>query len=80
MELCQAGCPRRYHRPMEAKPRLTIVIAAYNEEAVLPLLHRQLAGVLEGQLFDANMLYVTVDKSLYRIRLNKEGYQLPPKK
>ena len=26
---------------------------------------------------DANLLYITAGKSLYRIRLNKEGYQLP---
>ncbi len=29
---------------------------------------------------DANLLYITAGHSLYRIRLNKEGYQLPAKK
>jgi gluconolactonase len=28
---------------------------------------------------DANLLYITAGKSLYRIRLNKKGYQLPPR-
>ena len=29
---------------------------------------------------DANLLYITAGHSLYRIRLNKAGYQLPAKK
>jgi gluconolactonase len=29
---------------------------------------------------DANLLYITAGRSVYRIRLNKEGYQLPGKK
>jgi gluconolactonase len=29
---------------------------------------------------DANLLYITAGHSLYRIRLNKEGYQLPSRK
>jgi len=29
---------------------------------------------------ESKTLYITAGKSLYRIRLNKEGYQLPPKK
>lgn len=33
-----------------------------------------------GRGKDANLLYITAGKSLYRIRLNREGYQLPPKK
>lgn len=28
---------------------------------------------------DANLLYITAGKSLYRIRVNKKGYQLPPR-
>jgi gluconolactonase len=27
----------------------------------------------------SNLLYITAGKSLYRIRLNTEGYQLPPR-
>jgi gluconolactonase len=33
-----------------------------------------------GRGADANLLYITAGHSLYRIRLNKEGYQLPAKK
>lgn len=43
---------------MEAKPSLTVVIAAYNEEAVLPLLHARLAAVLAAQALDTRVLYV----------------------
>jgi gluconolactonase len=32
-----------------------------------------------GRGSDANMLYITAGKSLYRVRINKEGYQLPAK-
>lgn len=43
---------------MEANASLTIVIAAYNEEAALPLLHARLAAVLATQPLDARVLYV----------------------
>lgn len=33
-----------------------------------------------GRGKDASVLYITAGKSLYRIRLNAEGYHLPPKK
>ncbi len=33
-----------------------------------------------GRGADANLLYITAGKSVYRIRLNKEGYQLPAAK
>ncbi len=33
-----------------------------------------------GRGKDANLLYITAGSSLYRIRLNREGYQLPPAK
>lgn len=33
-----------------------------------------------GRGKDANLLYITAGKGLYRIRLNAEGYQLPPRK
>jgi hypothetical protein len=32
-----------------------------------------------GRGSEASTLYITVGKSLYRIRLNREGYQLPGK-
>ena len=33
-----------------------------------------------GRGADANLLYITAGKSLYRIRLNAKGYHLPPRK
>ncbi len=30
-----------------------------------------------GRGDDANLLYITAGKSLYRIRINRKGYQLP---
>jgi gluconolactonase len=33
-----------------------------------------------GRGDDANLLYITAGSSLYRIRLNRRGYHLPPKK
>jgi gluconolactonase len=30
-----------------------------------------------GRGKDANLLYITAGSSLYRIRVNREGYQLP---
>ena len=32
-------------------------------------------GAIAGD--DSNVLYITVDKSLYRIRLNATGYHIP---
>ena len=44
------GLPRR--------ESLTVVVAAFNEEAALPLLHARLAAVLDGLGLDAGVLYV----------------------
>ena len=33
-----------------------------------------------GRGDDANLLYITAGNGLYRIRLNRRGYQLPPRK
>jgi len=33
-----------------------------------------------GRGDDANLLYITAGKEIYRIRLNVNGYQLPMKK
>jgi gluconolactonase len=33
-----------------------------------------------GRGSESKTLYITAGKTLYRIRLNKQGYQLPPKK
>ena len=36
-------------------------------------------NVCFGQAAELQTLYITAGKSLYRIRLNKQGYHLPPK-
>ncbi|HEY2346024.1 MAG TPA: glycosyltransferase family 2 protein [Xanthomonadaceae bacterium] len=43
---------------MEPPSPLTIVVAAYNEEAALPLLHERLRKVLDGLDRPARMLYI----------------------
>ena len=43
---------------MDLPDSLTVVIAAFNEEAALPLLHRRLSVVLDGMDLDARILYV----------------------
>ncbi|MEO8159934.1 MAG: glycosyltransferase family 2 protein [Arenimonas sp.] len=43
---------------MSLKQSLTVVIAAYNEEAALPLLHPRLSAVLDGMDLDSRVLYV----------------------
>jgi glycosyltransferase involved in cell wall biosynthesis len=43
---------------MSARQTLTVVVAAYNEEAVLALLHARLAAVLDGLDLDSRVLYV----------------------
>lgn len=46
--------------PAQPGPRdsLTIVVAAYNEEAALPLFHRRVAAVLDGMDLESRVLYV----------------------
>lgn len=43
---------------MNPRQTLTVVIAAYNEEASLPLLHPRISAVLDGIDLDARVLYV----------------------
>jgi glycosyltransferase involved in cell wall biosynthesis len=43
---------------VNARPALTVVVAACNEEAALPLLHPRLAAALDGLALDARVLYV----------------------
>lgn len=43
---------------MPARRSLTVVIAAYNEEAALPEMHRRLSAVLDGVDADSKVLYV----------------------
>ena len=43
---------------MADTPSLTIVIAAYNEQSALPVMHPRLARVLDGLDLDCRVLYV----------------------
>jgi glycosyltransferase involved in cell wall biosynthesis len=43
---------------MPARPSLTIVVAAYNEEQALPLLHPRIVAALAGLEVEARVLYV----------------------
>lgn len=45
-------------RGMAGNRSLTVVIAAYNEEAALPEMHRRLSAVLDGLDADSRVLYV----------------------
>ncbi len=47
-----------YHPTMESQALLTIVVAAYNEEAALPLLHARLGKTLDGLDLPSRMIYV----------------------
>jgi gluconolactonase len=56
-------------------------IAVYNPEGkeVAFIKTEMPTNVGFGRGPDANLLYITAGKSLYRIRVNREGYQLPTK-
>ena len=43
---------------MSPRPSLTVVVAAFNEEEALPLLHPRIAAALDGLDLDARVLYV----------------------
>jgi glycosyltransferase involved in cell wall biosynthesis len=53
-----AAAAARYHPAMEPRSPLTIVVAAFNEEAALPLLHARLRTVLAGLDVATRVLYV----------------------
>lgn len=50
--------PSSYHPDMDKPATLTVVIAAFNEEAALPALHPRIAAALAGTGLDARVLYV----------------------
>lgn len=43
---------------MESQRTLTVVIAAYNEQAALPAIHQRLAAVLDTLALSTRVLYV----------------------
>jgi polyisoprenyl-phosphate glycosyltransferase len=58
-------------RPPTARPSLSVVVPAYNEEAVLPEFHRRLAAVLDALAadLDAEIVYVNDGSSDATMRL-----------
>lgn len=59
----------------ENRPGICVYSPAGKELAYLPTEVPTNVGFGRGK--DANLLYITAGKSLYRIRVNREGYQLP---
>jgi glycosyltransferase involved in cell wall biosynthesis len=48
MEVCQASVRGGYHPAVPSHRSLSVVVAAFNEEAALPLLHPRLRAALDG--------------------------------
>ncbi len=59
----------------ENRPGICVYSPEGKELAYIPTEVPTNVGFGRGR--DANLLYITAGKSLYRIRLNREGYQLP---
>lgn len=62
----------------ETRPGICVYSPAGKELAFIKTEIPTNVGFARGT--DANVLYITAGKSLYRIRLNRKGYQLPGKK
>jgi glycosyltransferase involved in cell wall biosynthesis len=59
MEVCQAPAGGGYHPAVNSHRSLSVVVAAFNEEATLPLLHPRLRAALDGLgLEQARVIYV----------------------
>jgi glycosyltransferase involved in cell wall biosynthesis len=58
MELCQPPETSGYHPAMSSQRSLTVVVAAYNEQAALPLLHPRLRAALDALGLESRVLYV----------------------
>jgi glycosyltransferase involved in cell wall biosynthesis len=58
MEVCQALKGSGYPPAMPSHRSLTVVVAAYNEQAALPLLHPRIRAALAGLDFETRVLYV----------------------
>ncbi len=61
----------------EKRPGITVYSPEGKELAYIPTEIPTNVGFGRGA--DSNLLYITAGKSLYRIRLNRHGYQLPAK-
>ena len=62
----------------ETRPGICVYSPEGKELAYIPTEGPTNVGFGRGK--EAKVLYITAGTSLYRIRLNKEGYQLPPRK
>ena len=56
--MCQPRGPRGYHPAVPAHRSLSVVVAAFNEEATLPLLHPRLRAALAGLDLETRVIYV----------------------
>jgi len=61
----------------ESRPGICVYSPEGKELAYIPTEIPTNVGFGRGA--DSKLLYITAGKSLYRIRLNRDGYQLPPK-
>lgn len=58
MEVCQPSTPGGYHPGVPSHRSLSVVVAAFNEEATLPLLHPRLRAALAGLGLETRVIYV----------------------
>jgi glycosyltransferase involved in cell wall biosynthesis len=58
MELCQAVDSSGYHPAVPSHRSLSVVVAAFNEAATLPLLHPRLRAALAGLGMETRVVYV----------------------
>lgn len=63
---------------VRAENRPGVVVYAPSGEELAYIKTEVPTNVGFGRGDDSNLLYITAGKSLYRIRLNRHGYQLPP--
>ncbi len=61
----------------ENRPGIVVYAPSGEEQAYIPTEVPTNVGFGRGD--DSNLLYITAGKSLYRIRLNRHGYHLPPR-
>jgi gluconolactonase len=62
----------------ENRPGICVYSPEGKELAYLPTEVPTNVGFGRGK--DSNLLYITAGKSLYRVRVNREGYHLPAAK
>ncbi len=58
MESCQSKYQNRYHEAMTKFDKITLLVAAYNEEASLPTLHLRISEAIKSSDVEFELLYV----------------------